>query len=303
MLIHVLGSAAGGGFPQWNCACANCAGVRAGTLNARPRTQSSIALSVAGERWLLCNASPDVRVQLEAFAPLAPKRTPRDTGLAAVLLMDAQIDHVTGLLMLREHTAPLPVYCTAPVSEDLRTGLPLFGVLGHYCGVTAHELPLDGQALTLPGLEGLRFTAVPLASKAPPYSPHRTAPHPGDNIGLWVEDEASGGRLFYAPGLGAIEPHLWPYLERASLLLVDGTFWFDDEMARAGIGPRRAAEMGHLALAGPGGLIEQLRPLRARKVLIHINNTNPILVEDSPERARLAAEGIEVAHDGMDFTL
>ena len=303
MHIHVLGAGAGGGFPQWNCNCANCAGYRAGTLRTTARTQSSIAVSADGTDWILFNASPDIRAQLAAFAPMQPNRGIRDTGICAVLLIDSQIDHATGLLMLREHTRRLPVYLSAPAQQDLSTGLPLLKVLEHYCGTEVHELPLDGAAFTIPGAAGLVIRTVALASKAPPYSPHRHDPHPGDNVGVFIEDTRSGGRLFYAPGLGEIEDHLLPYLEQADLLLVDGTFWTEDEMIRHGIVHKFAREMGHLPQSGEDGMIRALAPYRGRKVLIHINNTNPILVEDGPERAELAAHGIEVAYDGMDFEL
>jgi pyrroloquinoline quinone biosynthesis protein B len=303
MHIHVLGSAAGGGFPQWNCNCNNCNGWRQGTLQARARTQSSITVSIDGSHWVLFNASPDIRAQLATFLPLQPNRAIRDTGISAVILMDSQIDHTTGLLMLREGS-PLEVYCTERVYQDLTGNFPLFTMLGHYCGVNHHPLPLDATGFTIPTAKGLRFTAIPLHSKAPPYSPHRRDPQPGDTIGMVIEDLDNGRKLFYAPGLGAIEPKLRPGLETADCLLLDGTFWREDEMRHSGVGNKLAKEMGHLPQAGPGGMIEVLRPLsRPRKILIHINNTNPILDETSPERALLAAEGIEVAWDGMDIYL
>ncbi len=305
MHVRVLGSAAGGGFPQWNCNCTNCRGLRNGSLRATPRTQSSITLSSDGERWLLLNASPDIRAQLESFPPLQPARAVRDTGIAAVLLMDAQIDHSSGLLMLREG-CPLDVYCTDPVFEDLSTGFPLFRMLQAWNGgLRRHAIPLaKEQGFQIPAIDNIRLTALPLTSKAPPYSPHRHQPVAGDNIGLFVEDLASGGSLFYAPGLGAIEAHLLPYLQRAQVVLVDGTLWRDDEMQRCEVGTQRGLEMGHLSQREPGGTLELLERLPAkRKVLIHINNTNPILNEDSPERAELNARGIEVAWDGMSFEL
>lgn len=302
LTIRILGSGAGGGFPQWNCNCDLCAGVRAGTLNARPRTQSSIAISSDGIDWLLVNASPDIRQQILAFPALQPGRARRDTGIRAVLLIDSQIDHATGLLMLRENDRPLELYCSRMVQQDLSTGFPVLRMLEHYCGVNWHEIPIDGSAFEIAGIEDLAFTALALSSKAPPYSPHREDPHPGDNIGLQVRDRQTGRSLFYAPGLARVEAHLEPAMKAADVLLIDGTCWTDDEMALRGVGSRRALAMGHLPQSGPGGMIEALRPYaRQRKVLIHINNTNPILVEDSPERAALTAAGIEVSHDGMEI--
>jgi pyrroloquinoline quinone biosynthesis protein B len=304
MRVHVLGASAGGGFPQWNCNCPNCAGVRKGSVRAVPRTQSSIAVSSNGMDWVLFNASPDVLAQIKAFPALQPGRGMRDTGIRAIVLVDGQIDHTTGLLMLREGK-PLEIWCTDMVHEDLTTGNPLFHILGHYCGVHRHRLPIEpGNDFSIDGIEHLRFTSVALKSKAPPYSPHRENPHDGDNIGMRITDTRSGRKLFYAPGLGEIEPHLEPLLREADAIMVDGTFWTDDEMVRLGISKKRAREIGHLPQSGEGGMISVLEPLKAsRKVLIHINNTNPILNEDSPERAQLKRAGIEVAHDGMEIEL
>jgi pyrroloquinoline quinone biosynthesis protein B len=302
MKIVVLGSAAGGGFPQWNCNCRQCAGVRNGTLRATARTQSSIAVSANGTDWVLINASPDILTQIRATPALQPARTRRDSGIAAVMLMDAQIDHVTGLLMLREGRQ-LPLYCTAQVWRELNDALPLARVLSHYCGVRWHALPLDG-GVRVPGIEGIRFTPLALTSKAPPYSDHRNDPHPGDNIGLLIEGETSGKSVFYAPGLGAIEPHVEAALRKADCVLVDGTFWRADEMIDLALSHKTAADMGHLPQTGEGGMIAVLDGIKARrKVLIHINNTNPILDDDSEQRALLARHGIEVAFDGMEITL
>ncbi|WP_454741823.1 pyrroloquinoline quinone biosynthesis protein PqqB [Cupriavidus necator] len=303
-ILRVLGSAAGGGFPQWNCNCANCDGVRRGAIKATARTQSSIALSEDGVHWLLVNASPDVLTQIRATPVLQPARAARDTGIVAVLVMDAQIDHVTGLLMLREHRAALPLYATAPVLRDLAEGFPLSRILSHYCTLETHPLLLDGTPFTVPPFTALTLQAIPLESKPPPYSPNRAAPQRGDNIGLRIVNRATGKRVFYAPGLARIEPHVRAELDQADVVLVDGTFWRDDEMQRLGLSQKSALDMGHLAQSGPNGMIAALDETRAaRKVLIHINNTNPILVEDSPERAELAAHGIEVAYDGMEIAL
>ena len=304
MRIRVLGASAGGGFPQWNCNCRNCDGVRKGTVRATPRTQSSIAVSGDDVNWILFNASPDLLTQYKSFAELQPARAIRDTAIRSVVLMDAQIDHTTGLLMLREGR-PLEIYCTSMVREDLSTGNPLFKILGHYCSVNWHEVPTGhGTSFPVIGAEELTFTAVPSKSNAPPYSPHRDNPLEGDNIGMRIADPRSGKVLFYAPGLGEIEPHLKPFLEEADILMVDGTFWTDDEMIRLGLSKKHARDIGHLPQSGVGGMVDVLKPLKAsRKILIHINNTNPILDEDSVERRQLADAGIEVAYDGMDVKL
>ena len=303
MHIHVLGSGAGGGFPQWNCNCRNCDGLRKGTLNARARTQSSICVSGDGVNWVLFNASPDVLRQFQDFPALQPARQLRDTGVAGIVLIDAQIDHTTGLLMLREGTLRREIWCTRMVHDDLSTGNPLLPILSHYCGVNWHEAPIDGKAtFEIPHATGLRFTTFALKSKAPPYSPHRYDSHDGDTIGVLVEDINTGGKLFYAPGLGEIESHLPPLMREADCILVDGTFWTDREMIDLGLMDKTSREIGHIPQSGPGGMMEVLADYpQARRVLIHINNTNPILDEDSPERHELETRGIEVSFDGMDI--
>ena len=304
MKIRVLGSAAGGGFPQWNCNCTNCDGVRRGTILASARTQSSIAVSDHGVDWVLINASPDILTQIKDNPVLQPARQARDSGIAAVVLMDAQVDHVTGLLMLRERSAPLPIYATQQVFDDLTSGLPLVNTLAHYCTVERHLITPDNQAFSVPEVDTLALIPIPLSSKAPPYSPHRHDPHPGDNIGLSIIDQKSGKSAFYAPGLGEIEPQVERAMQQADILLIDGTFWTDDEMIRLGMSAKRAKDMGHLAQSGPGGMIEVLqRYTNKRRILIHINNTNPILREDSEQALELARHGIEVAFDGMEIEI
>ena len=302
MRITVLGSAAGGGFPQWNCNCANCAGLRAGTLNAKARTQSSIFVqpddSVDG---VLFNASPDILEQIRSKPALQPARAVRDSAIAGVVLMDGQVDHATGLFMLRERSTPLPLWCTDPVEEDLTQGNPVLRVLTHYCGVDRHRITLDGGAFTVPGVAGLSFRALPLSSKAAPYSPHRDQPVPGDNIGMLITDEHSGRRAFYAPGLGDITAPVFDAMASADCVMVDGTFFTDDEMPRMGLSRKSARDIGHLPQSGAGGMIEWMArlPARTRRMLIHINNTNPILDENSAERATLTRAGIEVCEDNM----
>ncbi|MBC7945455.1 MAG: pyrroloquinoline quinone biosynthesis protein PqqB [Burkholderiales bacterium] len=304
MKVRVLGAAAGGGFPQWNCNCPNCDGLRKGTIKATARTQSSIAITGDNVNWVLFNTSPDILAQLKAFPALQPARALRDTAITAIVLMDSQIDHTTGLLMLREGK-PLELYCTDMAREDLTTGNPLFNILGHYCSVNWHRLPTEtASSFQIDGVPHLSFSALPLKSAAPPYSPHRNDPHEGDNIGMRITDTRSGKSLFYAPGLAEVEPHLREFMENADCLLVDGTFWTDDEMIKLGVSKKRGREIGHLPQSGEAGMMAALKQFpKPRKVLIHINNTNPILNENSSERAELNATGIEVAYDGMEIIL
>jgi pyrroloquinoline quinone biosynthesis protein B len=301
--IKVLGSAAGGGFPQWNCNCRNCAGMRSGNIRARPRVQSSIALSVDGARWILCNASPDIHAQIRATAELQQPGTLRGSGIAAVVLTDGQIDHAAGLLLLREG-ARVPLYTTELVREDLTEGFPVLRLLEYFCGTEWHRIAIDGGVFTISGVDGLELRALPLSSKPAPFSPRRDDPQPGDNIGLVIRDRSTGRSAFYAPGLGDMDDRTRREIDGVDCLLVDGTFWSDDEMIRLGVGRKRAREIGHLPQSGAGGMIEQLRSFpNARRILIHINNTNPILDEDSAERSVLEHEGIEVAYDGMEVAL
>ena len=304
MKVMVLGAAAGGGFPQWNCNCHNCCGVRSGSIEAMPRTQSSIAVSADGERWILFNASPDIRAQLEANPPLQPKKGRRDTGIHGIVLADSQIDHTTGLLFLREG-CPLTVYCTDMVAQDLSTGFPIFVMLQSWDGGVNHTtVPIDGSAFQVKDIEEISITAVPLEGKAPPYSPHRHDPHVGDNVGYLIEDTRSQASLLYAPGLGQMSSALLDMMGGADCVMVDGTFWSEDEMQRAGVGTKRASEMGHLPQSGDEGMLSWLSKIQGpRKILIHINNTNPILIETSPERKLVEEGGVEVAYDGMAFDL
>lgn len=304
MKIRVLGSGAGGGFPQWNCNCDNCRRMRSQEINAKPRSQSSIAISTDDTHWLLFNTSPDIRTQLENFPAIHPKQGIRDTGIKAIVLMDSQIDHTTGLLILREGE-PLDVYCSEMVKQDLSTGFPLFKMLEDYCTIHHHSIPVDGSGFTIKGIDDLRLYTHALSSKAPPYSPHRQDPHKGDNIGVIVEQISTAKKLYYSPGLGEIEPHVLSAMQTADCLLVDGTFWTDDEMIRRGAGVKRAKDMGHMAQSGPSGMIETLDSIDkdTRKILIHINNTNPILDADSPECKTLDQHDIEVAYDGLEITL
>jgi pyrroloquinoline quinone biosynthesis protein B len=301
--IRVLGSAAGGGFPQWNCNCSNCAGLRTGTLRGRARTQSSLA--VAGSTaasWVLINASPDISAQLAAHPILQPARAARDTAIAAIVLVDGQIDHTTGLYMLREAPRPWRLWCTDSTYADLTRGNPVLQVLSHYCGIDRQRIEL-GREFAIEGVPHVRWRALPVASKPAPYSPNRESPVPGDNIALVLTDEVTGRAALYAPGLGAMDEDVWRAMQSVACVLVDGTFWTDDEMIGLGLSHKRARDIGHLPQSGPGGMLEWLArlPRQTRKILIHVNNTNPILDEDSPQRAELTRRGIEVAWDGMEI--
>lgn len=305
MKIRVLGSAAGGGFPQWNCNCPNCSGVRRGTLRARPRTQSSIVVSGSGEPWALVNASPDILAQLAAHPMLQPARAIRDTAIAGIVLVDGQIDHTTGLYMLREAGRPWPLWCTDSTYADLTRGNPVLTVLSHYCGVDRHRIDIGGEDFIVAGVTGVRWRAIPVASKPAPYSPNRESPVPGDNIALVIADEVTGRSAVYAPGLGEIDDVVWRHMTTAACVMVDGTFWADDEMIRLGVSTQRARDTGHLPQSGPDGMLARLErlPPATRKVLIHINNTNPILDEDSAQAAEVQRRGVEVAWDGMEIEL
>jgi pyrroloquinoline quinone biosynthesis protein B len=332
--IHVLGSAAGGGFPQWNCNCRNCAGLRAATRDAssgasrdasggdgrdasgtgnagpgpfrgRARTQSSIAVTGSDpSAAVLVNASPDILAQLQRTPDLQPNRAVRDSAIMAIILVDGQVDHTTGLYMLREAVRPWPIWCTDSTFVDLTQGNPVFRVLGHFCGVDRRRIELD-RPFSIDAVEHVLWRALPVASKPAPYSPNRETPVRGDNLALVITDAISGQSAVYAPGLAAIDEPLWDAMQRAACVLVDGTFWTDDEMIRQGVSVKRAREIGHLPQSGPDGMLAWLDrlPARTRKILIHINNTNPILDESSVEAAHLRHHEVEVAHDGMEILL
>jgi pyrroloquinoline quinone biosynthesis protein B len=303
--IRVLGSAAGGGFPQWNCNCPNCAGFRAGTLRARARTQSSIAVSGKDTAsWVLVNASPDIRAQLQSNPLFQPNRGTRDSAIAAIVLVDGQVDHTTGLYMLREAVRPWAVWCTDSTYADLTRGNPILGVLAHYCGIDRRRIDLEGS-FTVDPVADVQWRALPVASKPAPYSPNRDSPVIGDNVALVIRDQVSGQSVVYAPGLGAIDEPLWQAMQSAACVMIDGTFWTDDEMIRLGVSRKRARDIGHLPQSGPGGMLEWLDrlPAATRKILIHINNTNPILDECSAQCDELVRRGIEVARDGMEISL
>lgn len=292
--LRVLGSAAGGGSPQWNCACPVCAAIRAGTRPARPRTQSSVAVSADYRRWFLINASPDVRTQIEAFSGLHP-HVDRTTPLEAVLLTDAELDHTLGLLLLREARA-LRLYATPAVHKTLCDGSGLLRTLERYCPVEWRAVVPGAEVPLADGLSCRAFD-VPTTKRA------RFAPgvDHGRVVGYRLTDERGGGTLVYLPGVQALTPALRREIQGCDCLLIDGTCWRDDELVQLGLAGKTSREMGHLPIDGPDGSLAQLPLLGvARTIFVHMNNTNPILLEDAPERRILEDSGMEVAMDGLE---
>jgi pyrroloquinoline quinone biosynthesis protein B len=253
----------------------------------------------------LVNASPDITAQLRANPAFQPGRTLRDCAITGIVLVDGQVDHTTGLYMLRESTRPWPIWCTDSTYADLTRGNPILNVLGHFCGVDRRSIDLEGSTFEIDGVSGVQWRALPVPGKPAPYSPNRESPVPGDNVALVMTDKGSGRHAVYAPGLGAMDGRVWEQMQSAACVMVDGTFWTDDEMLRLGASKKHARDIGHLPQSGPGGMLEWLEklPRATRKVLIHVNNTNPILDEDSEQAAELARRGVEVAWDGMEIQL
>lgn len=302
MRIEVLGSSAGGSFPQWNCNCKNCNACRNGNASFKKRTQSSIAISQNEEDWLICNTSPDILEQINNSPFLHPKKN-RTSPIKGVLLVDGQIDHSTGLFMLREG-CPHDVYCTKEVHEELSSTYPIFNILKHWNGGLNHKNITFEKSFTMPFMENLTFNALPVSSNAPPYSAYRDKSRLGDNIAIVVEDTKSKKRFAYLPCFGFKEDHILKEIEKADLVFIDGTLWFNDEMINHKFSNKTGSDMGHMALYDKGGTIDILDKFdKPRKVLIHINNTNPILNDDSEERKILDKHNIEVAYDGMSVYL
>lgn len=305
MYIHVLGSAAGGGVPQWNCRCRVCALARTQPELVRPRLHASLGVSVDGERWVLCNAGPDIQRQINGFAPLLPQRNTRGTGIRAIVLNGADLDEVLGLFQLREDAA-LRVYGTARVQRALSEELRLLPALAAYCGVNWQGLCLD-QDIALRSADaapiGLLCRAFPVAGGPPPYAGRRDEGAPEDTVGLLFTDQTNGTRLAYVPSCGEITPELISLLRSVDCVFFDGTLWHDEEISALGVSGKTGRSMKHLPLAGSNGTLEQLSSLRNRRILTHINNTNPILIEDSPERSLVEAKGWQIAEDGMELRL
>ena len=307
MRVRVLGSGAGGGFPQWNCNCDNCRGVRLGSRRVRPRTQSSIALSADGVRWYLINASPDIRQQIESFPGLHPTGTPRGTPIQAVLLTNADIDHITGLLSLREFQ-PLCLYSTKQVQDWVLESNALFRAIRLFPSQLTWKSVITGGHHEIIGVDGkasgLRCEAFPVPGKPPAYLADLVSEWSEETVGYTISDTRSGRSLAYVPGIKAIDPEMVTRLQQCDCLFLDGTFWSDDELIKLGIAQKTALEIGHIPISGSEGSLAKLAGLRhVKRIYTHINNTNPILIEDSSERRAVEETGWEVAFDGMELEI
>ena len=310
MRVKVLGSAAGGGFPQWNCGCANCSGFRNGTLKARPRTQAQVAVSSDPLHWFLLNASPDLRQQILATPELSVAPSSLASPIFTILLTSADVDCVMGLLHLREFQ-PLHIYSTLSVRRILTEENSLFRVLAR------SNPPVRWDSLSLdriiplappssPGAkDGFFCKAVPLLGGFPDYvSDSLKGSFPPEEAVIGLQLVHKEKRFFYAPSVSGIGDDWQRSVEESDLALLDGTFWKDDELIQAKRSRRTARDMGHLPLWGERGMLN--RPFRlgkTRRVIIHINNTNPVLNEESPEHRAVREAGWEIAYDGMEFNL
>lgn len=311
MQVRVLGSAAGGGFPQWNCGCSNCCAAReqvpaGGTPRARPRTQEQVAVSSDGDTWFLLNASPEIRAQLGSAPCLHPRKR-RDSPVAGVVLTNGDLDHCLGLLCMREWQV-LTLYATRATHDGFTEGNVLSRTLARFDGQLRWSPLALRQARPLlkpDGSEsGLTVTAVPTPGKLPLHLEQLREPSEEDNVGVLIHELATGKTLAYFPGVAGPTPELKQALRAAHCCFFDGTFWTDDELISLGLANKRAEEMAHWPLSGADGSLAWLQQLpETRRVLIHINNSNPILIEDSPEAREVRAAGIEIAHDGMELVL
>jgi pyrroloquinoline quinone biosynthesis protein B len=312
--VRILGSAAGGGFPQWNCACANCRALRAGTFHGKARTQTQVAVSADGNSWYLLGASPDLRAQIEATPELHPRSDAALTGvrhspIAGVVLANADLDHVLGLLLLRE-LQPLRAHATPSVRRILTEDNSMFGMLQRIPGQLTWTdfMPAETFPLRSAGGEdsGLHCRAVSLATHYPAYvSPARQSEliREEASLGLIVESP-SGKRLAYVPAVPELSDSLLRELDFADVLLFDGTFWSDDELIRTQGSGQTSRQMGHVPVSSPDGTLRKLAQLRCpRKIYVHINNTSPMLHEAGPEYRQVREAGWEIAEDGWQFEL
>jgi pyrroloquinoline quinone biosynthesis protein B len=303
----VLGSAAGGGFPQWNSNTSACRRARAGEAGAKPRSQASLAISGNGRDWFVFNASPDLRLQIEATPALHPREGLRSSPISGVVIPGGDVDAVAGLLHLRERH-PFNVYAPSRVLAVIAAN-PIFGVLAPDC-VRRVELPLDRRVelAGASGASGLAVVTFAVPAKVPLYletaGEDPVIGEGGDAVGLEIIDTEAGRSLFFIPGCAAMTEGLRRRLAGAELVFFDGTLWRDDEMIRLGVGAKTGRRMGHMSMSGEDGTIAAFRDLGVkRRIFIHINNSNPVLLEDSAERRLAEAAGWEIAYDEMEVRL
>jgi pyrroloquinoline quinone biosynthesis protein B len=306
MQVNILGSAAGGAFPQWNCACANCRAVRVGNFQGRPRTQTQVALTQDGREWFLLGASPDLRAQIEATPELHPRDGIRQSPIAGVVLGNADVDHVLGLLLLRE-LQPLRVHATASVRRILCEDNSMFGMLQRVPNQTVWSDFESGAKFNLRDAQdkdsGIGCQAWSLSAHYPAYvtADRQKELNSGEASLGFILESLSGSRLAYMPAVPQLDPALLEQLETCAMLLFDGTFWSDDELIRVQGGGQTALQMGHVPVESTLFKLAELRC--PRKIFLHINNTNPILDEASPQYRRVRDAGWEVAEDGWQFDL
>jgi pyrroloquinoline quinone biosynthesis protein B len=293
----VLGAAAGGGFPQWNCGCRLCGLARAGDPRVRAATQASVAVSGDGESWLLVGASPDLRQQLSQTPRLWPRTGSRDSPIKGVLLTSGDIDAIAGLLVLRERQ-PFTIYAPARLL-DILSANPVFDVLDPALVRRVELKPMEPTACG----DDLTVTLLPMPGKVPLYLEDRDAIEPEAAPFYAALLRAGGRNVIVAPGCADITEAVHNQLVQADVLFFDGTLFTDDEMIVAGLGAKTGRRMGHTPISGPNGALARLADLPGRRIFLHINNTNPILLSDSPERREVEARGFEVAFDGMEIRL
>ena len=306
MLVRVLGSAAGGGFPQWNCACRNCSDVRQGVAGLAARSQSSLAVSADGVNWCLLNASPDLRTQIGGFAALTPsvEYGVRFSPLKSVILTNADVDHVAGLLDLREGQS-FHLYASERILTVIAAN-PIFGVLAQ--GVVMRTVLKNGTRFEPAGCPGLAVEMFAVPGKIALYLEDAAGAaygtDEGDVVGLKLMDRATGAFACYIPGCAEVNAELIDHIDGTAALFFDGTLFTDDEMITQGLSPKTGARMGHISISGEDGSIARLAGVETgRRIFIHMNNSNPVLREASPERQGVESAGWEVAFDGMELTL
>ena len=306
MQVKILGSAAGGAFPQWNCACANCRAVRAGTFHGKPRTQTQLALTEDDRSWFLLGASPDLRAQIEATSKLHPREGLRQSPIAGVVLANADLDHVLGLLLLRE-LQPLRIHATASVRRILREDNSVFGMLERVPNQAVWTDFAPRTQFNLRNAQGedssLRCQALSLSAHYPAYVTAKLQSQlvPGEASLGFIVTSVSGSRFAYLPAVPELDDAFLQQLDGCDLLLFDGTFWSDDELIRVQGGGQTARQMGHIPVENSLVKLAGLR--RPRKIFLHINNTNPMLDEASPQHRQVRDAGWEIAEDGWQFNL